>query len=323
MASRTADGASVAPVRLAVADIGTNSTRLLIADVDPGGVIQIERRTVVTRLGEGVDGSGHLAHAAIERVLAAVAGFRELADAAGGVERSIAIATSAVRDAANGSDLTGRLERELGFEVRTISGAEEARLTFLGATARRAGSARERDTLVIDIGGGSTELVAGRPGAAPAFDVSTQLGSVRQTERHLHDDPPRHDQLEALAAEARDVLAAAAPPELRERIGTGIAVAGTPTSLAAIAQRLEPYDPELVDGYVLELAAAERILALLAEKPVAERRRVVGLLPDRAPTIVAGAVILVEAMRLFGLEQIEVSEADVLDGAALTAVRDA
>jgi exopolyphosphatase/guanosine-5'-triphosphate,3'-diphosphate pyrophosphatase len=306
-------------MRIAVADIGTNSSRLLVADVEPGGgLTEVERRIEVTRLGEGVDASGRLSAAAIERVHAAVAGFRAAADAAGGVERSIAIATSAVRDAANGSALTDRLRDELGFEVRTIDGDEEARLTFLGATAARA-DAKGALTLVVDVGGGSTELVVGRPGFAPDFHVSTQLGSVRQTERHLHCDPPRHAELEALAREANETLADAAPAELRERVDVGIAVAGTPTSLAAIAQRLERYDPERVDGYALELATAERILALLAEKDLGARREVVGLHPDRAPTIVAGVVILVEAMRLFGLDRIEVAEADVLHGAALTA----
>jgi len=313
-------------MRIAVADLGTNSTRLLVADVTPDGQLtQLERHTTVTRLGEGVDGSGRLASAAIDRVLEALADYREIADAAR-AERRIAVATSAVRETENGPELADRVRDEIGFDIRTISGDEEARLTFLGATAHRAGTVpagdpaaadAAPDTLVIDIGGGSTELVSGRPGAAPTFHVSTRLGSVRQTERHLVHDPPRHEELEALADEACEIVAAAVPAEIRERVGKVIAVAGTPTSLAAIDQRLDPYDPDRVDGYDLELAAAERILAQLAVLPLERRRNVAGLHPDRAPTIVAGVVILVEALRLFGVRNVEVSESDILDGAAL------
>jgi exopolyphosphatase / guanosine-5'-triphosphate,3'-diphosphate pyrophosphatase len=301
-------------MRIAVTDIGTNSTRLLIADVEPGGrPRQVERVTAVTRLGEGVDASGRLAPAAMERVYAALARYRERAEAAG-AERAIAVATSAVRDAENGTELEAYVRDEIGFDIRTIDGDEEARLTFLGATTAHDGADH---TLVIDIGGGSTELVTGRPGASPDFHVSTRLGSVRHTERHLSSDPPRHEQLEALADDAAATVAAAVPQEIRARVSSAIAVAGTPTSLAAIDQRLDPYDPDRVDGYVLERATCERLLALLALKPVNERREIVGLLPDRAPTIVAGVAILVEALRLLGLEQVTVSEADVLDGAAI------
>jgi exopolyphosphatase/guanosine-5'-triphosphate,3'-diphosphate pyrophosphatase len=314
-------------MRIAVADIGTNSTRLLVADASTDGtLIQLERHTTITRLGEGVDGSGRLAPEAIERVCSTLSRYREIADAAG-AERRIAVATSAVRETENGPELAARVRDEIGFDIRTIDGEEEARLTFLGATARRGATSGQppaatrapTDTLVIDIGGGSTELVSGRPGAPPTFHASTRLGSVRQTERHLADDPPRHEQLVALADEAAEILAGAVPTAIRERVGAVIAVAGTPTSLAAIDQELDPYDPERVDGYRLELASAERILAELAVLPLEKRRSVTGLHPDRAPTIVAGVVILVEALRLFGVQEIEVGEADILDGAALDA----
>jgi exopolyphosphatase/guanosine-5'-triphosphate,3'-diphosphate pyrophosphatase len=303
-------------MRIAVADLGTNSTRLLVADVSPDGrLTQLERHTTVTHLGEGVDGSGRLTPQAMNRVYAALARYREIADAAG-AERRIAVATSAVRETENGPELAAHVRDQLGFDVRTIDGDEEARLTFLGATTGRDPTT---ETLVIDIGGGSTELVSGRPGAAPAFHVSTRLGSVRQTERHVAHDPPRHEELVALADEARAIVAAAVPAEIRERVGAVIAVAGTATSLAAIDQKLDPYDPERVDGYRLELASAERILAELAVHPLEQRRRVTGLHPDRAPTIVAGVAILVEALRLFGVPEVEISEADILDGAALDA----
>jgi exopolyphosphatase / guanosine-5'-triphosphate,3'-diphosphate pyrophosphatase len=323
-------------MRIAVADVGTNSTRLLVADVSPAGELtEIERHTEVTRLGEGVDGSGRLSPGAMERVYAALGRYREIADAAGG-ERRIAVATSAVRDAENGGELAEHVREWIGFELRTIGGDEEARLTFLGATARRApasaaaapapGGATDPDphrtALVIDIGGGSTEFVTGRPGEDPSFHVSTRLGSVRQTERHLAHDPPRHDELEALADEAAEIIGAAIPQQIRSDVGTAIAVAGTPTSLAAIEQELVPYDPERVDGYVLGLASCERILAQLALLPVARRRDVKGLHPDRAPTIVAGVAILVEALRLFGVDSVEVSEADILDGVLLHAAQE-
>jgi exopolyphosphatase / guanosine-5'-triphosphate,3'-diphosphate pyrophosphatase len=304
-------------MRIAVADLGTNSTRLLIADVEPDGrLTQLERLTTVTRLGEGVDASGRLAPEAMERVYSALTRYAERAQAAN-AERTVAVATSAVRDAENGHELTAHVHDAIGFDIRTITGDEEARLTFLGATRNRPQNASE--TLVIDIGGGSTEFVTGQPGASPTFHVSTRLGSVRHTERHLHTDPPQHEEMEALADEAAEIVAANVPPQVKDRVRHGIAVAGTPTSLAAIDQQLDPYDPDKVDGYVLELASIERMLAILTLKPTDERKQIAGLHPDRAPTIVAGVAILVEAMRFFDLQTVEVSESDILDGAAIDA----
>jgi exopolyphosphatase/guanosine-5'-triphosphate,3'-diphosphate pyrophosphatase len=168
---------------------------------------------------------------------------------------------------------------------------------------------------VLDIGGGSTELVIGS-GPRATFHVSTQAGSVRHTERNLASDPPTANELARCADEIRAELDSAVPTELRE-VADAVAVAGTPTSFAAIDQRLEPYDRDRVDGYRLTRGTCEAILARLASLPLEDRRQVVGLHPDRAPTIVAGGVILLEAMRLLGLESIEVSEHDILDGAAL------
>ena len=304
--------------RVAVVDLGSNTTRLLVADVRDGAVTELERRTEITRLAESVDATGRLAGPAIERVLAAVAAYRQTIDRLG-VDRAVAIATSAVRDAANADELRTALRQRHGLEARTISGAEEARLTFLGAMAGRAAGSDDGPTLVLDIGGGSTEFVCGPPGGEPVFSASTAIGSVRQTERHIHTDPPEGAELEALAAEVRTIVAAEVPGEVREATEEGVAVAGTATSLAAIDQELEPYDPQRVDGYRLELQACERILAMLAALPLAERREVVGLHPGRAPTIVAGAVILLESMRAFGLESLVTSEADLLHGAALAA----
>jgi exopolyphosphatase/guanosine-5'-triphosphate,3'-diphosphate pyrophosphatase len=301
---------------IAVVDLGTNSTRLLVAEVTDGRVKELERRSIVTRLGQGVDKSGRLADEAIERVLDALTKYRELIDRHG-AGTVVALATSAVRDSENGDEFRATLRDRFGLDARTISGDEEARLTFLGATSARAD--RDDPTLVIDIGGGSTELVAGRPGADPDFHVSTQAGSVRQSERHLHDDPPRPEQLEALRAEVRGIFGHSVPAQVREAVTRGIAVAGTATQLAAIdlARESAAGDRESVHGHTLELDSVRAMLDRLASVPLEDRRRVPGLDPDRAPTIVAGAAILVEAMRAFGLGRVEISETDILHGAAL------
>ncbi|MGH2803385.1 MAG: Ppx/GppA phosphatase family protein [Thermoleophilaceae bacterium] len=301
--------------RIGVVDLGTNSTRLLVAEVSDGRVAELERRTIVTRLGEGVEASGRLSDVAIARVSEALAVYREVLDRLAARE-VVAVATSAMRDAENGPAFRDDIRARFGIDARTISGDEESRLTFLGATAgRRAGA----DTLVIDIGGGSTEYVTGRAGSAPGFHVSTRMGSVRHTERHLREDPPAPDEMAGLAEDVRAVVGAEMPAEVRERVEEGIAVAGTVTSLAAIDQELDPYDPDRVHGYRLALGACERLVAQLAALTIDERRGVTGLHPDRAPTIVAGAVILLESMRAFDLAEIEVSEADILHGAALAA----
>jgi len=301
--------------RIAVVDLGTNSTRLLVAEVEDRRVIELERRTIVTRLGEGLEATGRLGDAAMARVSEALAVYREVIERLG-AEQVVAVATSAMRDAENGPAFRDEIRERFGIDARTISGDEEARLTFLGATSGRAAGA---ETLVIDIGGGSTEYVTGQAGSDPGFHVSTRMGSVRHTERHLASDPPTATEMSALAEDARAVITAEVPEEVRTRVEEGIAVAGTATNLAAIAQELDPYDPEKVHGYRIGRATCERIVSQLAALPVAERRGVTGLHPDRAPTIVAGAVILLESMRAFDLDQTEVSEADILHGAALAA----
>jgi exopolyphosphatase/guanosine-5'-triphosphate,3'-diphosphate pyrophosphatase len=304
--------------RIAVVDLGTNSTRLLIADVQGGIVNELERRTTVTRLGQGVDATGQLADEAIARVFDALAGYRQLIDRYA-TRQTVAVATSAVRDAANGEDFRAELRERFQIDARTISGDEEARLTFRGATAHR-DDADERETLVIDIGGGSTEYVVGVPGAEPDFHVSTRMGSVRQTERHLAHDPPTENELAAARQDVAEIVRAEVPEQLRTETTTGIAVAGTATSLAAIDLQLDPYDPARIHGHELTADTVERILQNLARLTVDERRGVTGLHPDRAPTIVAGAAILAESTRSFNLDRIEVSEADILQGCALAAV---
>jgi exopolyphosphatase/guanosine-5'-triphosphate,3'-diphosphate pyrophosphatase len=299
-----------APLRVAVIDIGSNSTRLLVADVEEGRVTPIERRSTVTRLGRGVDLSGQLAAEAIEAACDAidpyVATLQEL-----GAERVDAIATSAVRDAANGSAFVAELRERFALSARVLDGTEEARLTYLGATSEHF---PEVPTVVIDIGGGSTELIVGE-GQTIEWHASLQAGVVRHTERHLVSDPPTPVELEALATDLRGLIDTAtveAPTAT-----AGIAVAGTPTSLAAIALELDPYDPKRVHGHVLELPGIQRMLSQLASAPLARRTEIRGLHADRAPTIVAGVVTLVEVMRSFDLERITVSEHDILYGAAI------
>jgi exopolyphosphatase / guanosine-5'-triphosphate,3'-diphosphate pyrophosphatase len=287
-------------VPVAVIDIGTNTTRLLVAEVEDGRVVELERRTLITRLGQGVDATGRLAQEAMDRVAEAIAVYREVIDRLGAA-RVVALATSAMRDAENGPEFRDYLKQRFGIDARTISGDEEARLTFLGATSDRND---DRESVVIDIGGGSTEYVVGRPGGDLEFHTSTQMGSVRHTERFLHTDPPKPEELQQLAAAVAEEV-----PNVS--VEQGIAVAGTATSLAAID------GAEEVHGYRMSLATCERIVAMLAGMPLEERRRVNGLHPDRAPTIVAGAVILTESIRALGLTEIEVSEADLLHGAAL------
>lgn len=308
-------------MRIGAVDIGTNSTRLLIADVTPDGrIVERDRRSQVTRLGDGVDRSGRLGDAATGRVFATLDAYRDALDAAEvPADARVAVLTSAVRDAANGAEFTAQVRDRYGLDARTITGEREARLTFLGATHGR-DPADRTPLLVYDIGGGSTELVVGRAGHVD-FHVTTRAGVVRQSERHIRHDPPQPHELQSLAAEIRQILEQAVPPEVRSRAQAAIGVAGTATSLAAIDQELEPYEPARVHGYVAELGTAELQLARLAQLPLAQRREVRGLHPDRAPVIVAGLVILIEVLRTFGFRRTEVSEHDILHGVLLERAR--
>ncbi len=302
-------------MRVTVVDIGTNSTRLLIAEVAGDRTLtELHRESIVTRLGEGVDATGRLGDAPMQRVFGVLARYRAAMEEHGATRHTVAVLTSAVRDAANGADFTTAVRERYGLDARTIGGDEEAALTFAGATSERPHDGAL--TVVIDIGGGSTEFVAGRDGDV-TFHVSTQAGVVRQTERHLPDDPPQPEQLQALAAEVDTIIAGAVPQDVRANVQAGIAVAGTATQCVAMELALDPYEPSRVHGHVLELATCELLLARLAQMDNDQRREVVGLHPDRAPTIVAGVAMLIEAMRAFDLERIEVSEHDILRGAAL------
>lgn len=288
--------------RVGVVDIGTNSTRLLVADVAGGQVTAVDRRSIVTRLGEGLEQSGELGEAPRRRVLAALDEYRAAMDEHG-VEVRTGVLTSAVRDAANGAAFQARIRDEYGVDAETISGDEEARLTFAGATAARAA---EAPVLVVDIGGGSTELVIGTA-AGVSFHVSTQVGVVRHGERH-------GDDVAALREDVRAVLAAALPPDAPDRV---IAVAGTATQAASMDLALEDYDPDAVEGHVLAAGGLRDRLDQLAALPLAERKLVTGLHPDRAATIVAGLAILVEVLEGTGAGEVEVSDRDLLYGRAL------
>jgi exopolyphosphatase / guanosine-5'-triphosphate,3'-diphosphate pyrophosphatase len=302
-------------MNVAVVDIGSNSTRLLIAEVEGERVTrELVRHSEVTRLGAGVDADGRLRDDAMQRVYTTLDGYKAEIDERG-VGAAVAVLTSAVRDSANGEEFADTVRDRYGLEPHVLSGDQEAELTFLGATSERDASDRV-PTLVLDIGGGSTEMIIGSGGEV-GFHVSTQAGVVRQTERHLHADPPDPAQMDALVADVHGILEAGVPADQRGAVQHGIAVAGTATSLAAIAQHLDPYDPERVHGYLLSAGECDRILGELAAMTVEQRRHVAGLHPDRAPTIVAGVLIFREVLRLFGLSEIEISEHDILRGAAL------
>jgi exopolyphosphatase / guanosine-5'-triphosphate,3'-diphosphate pyrophosphatase len=287
-------------MRVGVVDLGTNSTRLLVADVDDGRVEEVARRTEITRLGEGVDERRKLLPLPIARVRNVLTDYRRKLEELG-AERTLAVATSAIRDAENGEAFLGEIEWSYGFKTRLLSGEDEAELTRRGVAD---GRKLEPGTVVLDVGGGSTELIA------DGFRTSLDLGSVRLTERFLHSDPPTREELEAAARAVRDAL-----PDLEPTQAIG--VAGTITTLAAL--ELGKYDPERIHGYRISRGAVEAQLERLASLPLAERRELAGLEPERAPVIVAGAVIVREVLDRYGLDELEVSERDILHGAALEA----
>ena len=288
-------------MRVAAVDIGTNTTRLLVADVVDGRLEELHRESRITRLGEGVDARRLLLPAPIARVRNVLADYRRTLESLG-AERTLAVATSAARDAENGEAFLGEIEWSYGFTTRLLSGDDEALMTLRGV-------APPPGTLVLDIGGGSMELVVDE------FHTSLALGSVRYTERFLHSDPPTQDELDACAHSARELLAGIRDVAAEQAIG----VAGTITTLAALDLALGTYDRSVVHGHRLSRAGAREQLDRLAALTVAELREVPALDPERAPVIVAGAVILAETLDRFDLDWIEVSEHDILDGAAFAA----
>lgn len=303
--------------RVAAVDMGTNSTRLLIADVDGPQLRAVDRRMRITRLGQGVDASRRLHADAIARVVAALDEYASaIRDA--GVTRVRAVTTSAARDAANREDLLDACERALGVRPEVISGAEEAQLSFLGATADLP-DGTAAPYLVVDIGGGSTEFIVGT--REPEALVSIDMGCVRLTEQFLHSDPPAPEELSAAVSVVRDHLADVdrdVPGAASTR--TLIGLAGTVSTLAAVEQGLADYDTDKIHHFRLSRAAAEDVFRTLATEPAAERRHNPGLDPGRVDVIVGGAIVAVSVMRHWDFAEMLCSEADILDGIARSLV---
>jgi exopolyphosphatase / guanosine-5'-triphosphate,3'-diphosphate pyrophosphatase len=293
--------------RVAAVDLGTNSTRLLVADVDGGRLDEVARRLTITGLGEGVDKRRRLLPAPIARVRNCLAEYRKELESLG-AERTLAIATSAVRDAENGEAFLGEIEWSYGFTTRLLSGSEEATMMIRGVSA---GRPPLDGALVVDIGGGSTELVLAAHGDV-AFATSLDVGCVRITERFLGSDPPTSSELAAAGAYVRALL-----PALEA--DSAIGVAGTVATLATLDLGDDAYDPGRTHGHCVSRASVEAQLERLAAMTTSERLAVPGIEPGRAGVIVAGIVVLHEVMSAYGLAEIEVSERDVLHGAALAA----
>lgn len=296
--------------RLAVLDVGSNSLRLFCCEaVAPDGP-RGRRWSTVIGLRRGAGSDGTLTDDALGRLDEALRPFADRARAFG-PDRVLAICTSAVRDAPNRRAVVDLLRDRAGAEVYVLSGDDEASLSFAGAALAVDGG---RPVTVVDVGGGSTEIVTGAAGTR-RHAVSLQLGAVRQTDRHIHGDPPAPEEVAAVRADARDALSRVLPG-LGEP-GSLVAVAGTATTLAAID--LGGYDPETVHRHRLPRARVEEILSLLASLALDERREVPGLDPARAGVITAGAAILATVMEVTAAEEVMVSERDILDGAAMAA----
>jgi exopolyphosphatase/guanosine-5'-triphosphate,3'-diphosphate pyrophosphatase len=301
--------------RLAAVDIGTNSVRLLVADVegdDPATarVDILDRRMTITRLGQGVNATRRLDADAIGRTVEVLRGYRTAIDDLGatGVR---ATATSAARDATNRDDFFAPARDALGAEPELLSGEDEARLSFLGATAEL--TDEPAPYLVVDIGGGSTEFVLGT--TKPEGLISIDVGCVRVTEQFLASDPPAPEELSAAVSVVRDHLADVARelPGI-EQARTLVGLAGTVTTVAAIEQGLPEYDRERIHHFRLSRAAAEDVFRTLALEPADVRRHNPGLEAGRVDVIVGGTIVLVSILRAFGFDEVLVSEADILDG---------
>ncbi|UZN04324.1 Ppx/GppA phosphatase family protein [Cellulomonas sp. S1-8] len=309
--------------RVAAIDCGTNSIRLLVADVDPvaGTLVDLERTNEVVRLGQGVDRTGLLAPEALARTLDVARRYHEVCERLG-VEQVRFVATSATRDARNRDEFVAGVRAALGVDPEVVAGDEEARLSFRGATGVLA-SRFDGPFLVVDLGGGSTELVLGT--GAPEAAVSMDVGSVRLTERHLHDDPPTAAQVAAADADVQAALDAAAAVVPLGRTVTLVGLAGSVTTLTAHALGLERYDRDRIDGAVLAvddvLAACDDMLARTAE----QRAAMPYLHPGRVDVIGAGALVWRDVVRRVRAEvaaaggeltYVVTSEHDILDGIA-------
>ncbi len=303
-------------------DIGTNSVRLLVAEVagsrERPALETLHRRMTITRLGQGVDGSGVLREQAMERTLAALREYRALMELEGVQARSAA-ATSAARDAVNADPFLDAAARVLGTAPRVISGREEAALSFLGATydlgeQETAG----RPVVVFDIGGGSTEIMAGRRGDI-LLERSLEVGCVRMSERFLHSDPPARDELESMELYLDGIMTPLAEETASLGPGLVVGLAGTVTTLSGLNMGLERYHTEAIHHSRLRRGEVEAIYGRLSSLSLAERREFMRLEPGRADVIVGGAAVLRALMRAAAWEEVLVSEKDILDALAITA----
>jgi exopolyphosphatase/guanosine-5'-triphosphate,3'-diphosphate pyrophosphatase len=305
--------------RVAVVDCGTNSLRLLVADVDPaaGTLTDVDRRTEIVRIGEGVDATGRIADDALERTLA-VARFYAAVVAEAAAERVAVIATSALRDAANRDAFAAGIRDVLGVDPRVVSGDDEARLAFAGAV--RMLPRHDGPALVVDIGGGSTELVLGERADGPVEARSVDVGSVRLTERHLHSDPPTKAEVERARADVAEALDVVAEAVDLARARTLVGVAGTVTTLTAHALTLPTYDAEAVDGAVLPVGVLRAACEDMLIRSRASRAELPYLEQGRVDVIGAGALIWGEILdrvqREAGVREVVTSEHDLLDGVA-------
>ena len=298
---------------VAVVDVGSNSTRLFLCDgIDSDGP-RGERITTITALRRGAGSDGTIAADALGRFDECLLQYAATIDAFG-ADEVIAVGTSAVRDAPNRDRVAAIVRERLGAELQVLAGAHEAELSYLGARLAAAGDV---PVIVMDIGGGSTELVRG-DASGPTSAVSLDMGGVRFTEMFLHDDPPTHAQVTAL----RDEVAGLVIPTLAALGGPApiIGVAGTMTTLAAIAHGA--YDPDHVHGTILTTDEVNEIADHLVSLPLEERRLVPGLHPDRAPSIVAGTLIACTVLAAASAEEVAISERDLLDGARLRLAAD-
>lgn len=299
-------------MRVAIIDTGTNSTRLLVADVSGDRVEELIRQTRVTRLGEGVDRGGNLGQAARERVIACI---DEYASLIAGLEVSNAmiLATSSVRDASNGQQFLQSLAESLGAKWKLLSGDEEAVLSFSGASS---GFDLKGGVNLFDVGGGSTEVVSGEDGKV-VFSRSLRLGCVRLTERFISSDPANSDELEKVGSFIDGLLGEEIDRNRLIRPATTIAVAGTVTALAAIDLGLQRYDATRIHGHIISHIRIQRLLKELSAMNQAQRMQLHVLEPGRADVIVAGTMIIDRLMRHTDAEELIVSELDILDGAAM------
>ena len=301
--------------RVAAVDCGTNSIRLLIADVDPdrATLTDVDRRMEIVRLGQGVDTTGRLAPDALDRTLTALSGYAALVRDQG-AEAVRMVATSATRDAANADEFVRRVTAILGTGPEVASGDEEARLSFLGATAEL-GPQVPSPYLVVDIGGGSTEFVLGA-GSEVTSALSVNIGCVRMTERHLRADPPSAAQVTAATADIDAAIARAAAVVDATRARTLVGLAGSVTTVAGIALDLPGYDPERLHHAQLSAAQVHEVTTRLLAQTRADRARIPVMHPGRTDVIGAGALILDRIMTRLGFADVLVSEHDILDGIA-------